>query len=102
MLLQQAHLNCKRCYELAQPYIRASKIMDRECIERNNYIYQARNDTMDALREDLKHEEVDSELAKEIREIAATCADCDFKKAHVAEWAKPIYMKELEQELKEE
>jgi hypothetical protein len=98
MSLQRAYVNCMRCHGLVQPYIKVSNLLDKDCIKRDDHIYKARNETMGALEEALVHEEIDSVLANGINEILAICADCDFKKAYVAKWAKPQYTKDSEQD----
>ncbi len=102
MLLQQAYMNCKRCYALANHKHMEFEGQSDKDIERiyicDDQMHEARNKTLEVLNDALMEEDIDSELAKEIKEIAAKCADCNFKKAYVADWAKPIYEKELEQE----
>ena len=98
MSLQRAYVNCMRCYELAQPYIKASKILDKGCILRNNNIYQARNDTLGALEDALASddEEITPIIREGIRAIRNSCALCDYQKAYVAYWAKRQFMPEEE------
>ena len=81
---ERAYVNCQRCHYLYQRILRTGSInLPGDVAEQDDKVYEARNEAMKALEDEMKSPVfVKSESSKE-RKVNASktlvkCMDCDF------------------------
>jgi len=89
MSLQRAYINCNRCFEIARfGEYRTRKKTYSDSISRDSSLWEARNEAMKALEEQIVNWRVyrtgDSH-AIEAKKMLDVCMNCDYSKPKIKE-----------------